>query len=87
MFTVYAIYSAKLDKLYIGQTSDLEQRLISHRDYNKGFTAHMDDWKLIYSEEVPTREEALRREKQLKTGGGKRFLRGLLTGGCYQPYG
>ena len=78
MCTVYALYSKSIDKLYIGQTSDLQQRLISHREFNQGFTARADDWRIIYSEEYSTRTEALKRERQLKSGGGKRFLRDLL---------
>ena len=30
MYVVYAIYSDKFDKIYIGFTSDLEQRMLSH---------------------------------------------------------
>ena len=30
MFTVYVLYSTLFDKIYIGYTSDLEARLISH---------------------------------------------------------
>ena len=78
MFTVYAIYSSKIDRFYIGQTSNLERRLLSHREFSVGFTARANDWELIYSERVGTIEEARKREKQLKSGGGRRFLRGLL---------
>ena len=78
MFTVYAIYSKKIDRFYIGQTSNLEQRLRSHREFDKGFTSRADDWKLIYSEEVNTRPEALKREKQLKSGNGRYFLKSFL---------
>lgn len=78
MFTVYAIYSKSIDKIYIGQTSDIDARLQSHREFNKGFTARASDWELIHSEEVWSRTEALRREKQLKSGNGRLFLRSLL---------
>ncbi|WP_084328472.1 GIY-YIG nuclease family protein [Indibacter alkaliphilus] len=30
MFTVYALYSPAFDKIYVGFTSNLEQRLLSH---------------------------------------------------------
>jgi putative endonuclease len=79
VYTVYALYSESIDRLYIGQTKDLTQRLTSHREYNKGFTARANDWKLIFYEDVPTRSEAIRRERQLKTGSGRRFLRDLLS--------
>jgi putative endonuclease len=78
VYIVYALYSECIDRLYIGQTKDLNQRLRSHREFNRGFTARANDWKLIFYEDVTTRSEAIRRERQLKTGSGKRFLRDLL---------
>ena len=33
MFTVYVLYSEKYDKLYIGDTSDLKKRLLSHNEF------------------------------------------------------
>jgi putative endonuclease len=78
MFTVYAIYSKAIDNIYVGQTSDLAARLKSHKEYNKGFTARADDWQLIYFEEFENRSLALKREKQLKSGNGRVFLRSLL---------
>jgi len=58
MFTVYVIYSSKIDRFYVGQTSNLEQRLRSHREFSKGFTARADYWKLVYSEQHATRRQA-----------------------------
>jgi putative endonuclease len=78
-YSVYAIYSKKLDIIYIGQTSNLEHRLQEHqRGYSK-FTSRADDWALIYSEEAQSRGEAMKRERQLKSAGGRRFLRNLIT--------
>jgi len=39
MFTVYVLYSQKYDKIYIGATSDLENRFLSHNELDtKGYT-------------------------------------------------
>ncbi|WP_225871370.1 GIY-YIG nuclease family protein [Pedobacter cryotolerans] len=39
IFTVYVLYSIKFDKIYVGYTSDLEQRLLSHNVFaTKGYT-------------------------------------------------
>jgi len=35
MFTVYVLYSDDYDKIYIGYTSNLEQRLLSHNKSGK----------------------------------------------------
>ena len=76
---VYALYSAKYDKLYVGEKSDLEDRFRSHNELaTKGWTIRFRPWALLYFEGCIDRTEARRREKQLKTGGGREFLRSLL---------
>ena len=79
MFTVYALYSKKYDKLYIGYTTNLEQRVKSHNELaRKGFTVKFRLWKLIYSEEYRDKKTALKREKELKSHKGRDFLRTLI---------
>ena len=76
---VYALYSAKYDKLYVGETSDLEARFLSHNAWaTKGWTIRYRPWSLLYSEQCTDRRSALEREKQLKSGGGRAFLRSLI---------
>ena len=77
MFSVYCIYSASLDRIYIGQTSNLQKRIKEHqRGYSK-YTSRAKDWELIYSEQVDSRSAAFKLEKQLKSAAGRKFLRGL----------
>jgi putative endonuclease len=80
MFVVYAIYNSDADKIYIGQTSDIDERLRLHNEHTfKGFTSRFrGEWKLVYKEPVATRSEALRREKQLKSGNGRAYIKSLL---------
>lgn len=77
MYTVYAIYNRKNQKIYIGQTVDLEVRLEQHNHKTfKGYTSRFDGlWDLIYSEEAYSRDEALKREKQLKSFRGREFIK------------
>ncbi len=86
MFWVYVIINNK-DKIYIGQTSNLENRLNRHNGFlsnkktsytskNKGL------WKIIYQEKYFTRKEALLREKYLKSHVGRQLIRnGLVAQG------
>ena len=81
MFTVYALYNVAHDKLYIGYTSNLEQRILSHNELGKkGWTIRYRPWVLFYTEEFASKSEAMRREKELKSGKGREFLRGKLIG-------
>jgi len=75
MFIVYALYSPSHQKIYIGFTSGLEQRLLSHNSLGKkGWTIKYRPWKLAYTEEFETKKEAMRREKQLKSAKGREFI-------------
>ncbi len=79
---VYALYNQEASKIYIGQTANLDQRLASHNQkHGNHFTAKFQgEWKLIYSESVTTRSEALKREKQLKSFRGREFLKKYIPG-------
>ena len=84
MFYVYAIYNKERNKIYIGQTADLERRLKRHNGELKSklssFTSkNAGNWELIYSEEIDTRENAMKREKQLKTFKGRLFIKSLFS--------
>ncbi|MDA1338433.1 MAG: GIY-YIG nuclease family protein [bacterium] len=77
-FIVYSLYNTKHDKIYIGQTDNVEVRLEAHKDkrFNKSYTARFDgDWQLIYKELVPNRSLALKREKELKSYKGREFIK------------
>ena len=86
MFSVYVIRSETAGKIYIGHTQDLEKRLREHNDpecYSSKFTKRFPGpWVLLYSESYGTRSEAFRRERWLKTGSGREFLRTHLDLGC-----
>jgi len=55
MFWIYAIYNRSVDKYYIGQTANLEQRLKLHnsKEFKSSYTAKFGGkWELIYSEKI-----------------------------------
>jgi predicted GIY-YIG superfamily endonuclease len=53
--------------LYIGETGDLDLRVAKHNDGRaSGFTARRRPVVPVYSEDHPTRQTALKRERQLK---------------------
>ncbi len=74
MFNVYVIIN-KSGKLYIGQTNNIERRFLEHNEIGKGYTAKYRPWKLIYKEKFESRKEAMQREKYLKTGVGREWIK------------
>ncbi len=66
---------------YTGMTEDLELRLKQHNDKSLSFwTKRGNDWKLIYVEVFDNKTDALKREKWLKSGAGREFLKNNVPG-------
>ena len=55
MFYVYAIYSIEKNYIYVGLTSNIEERLKRHNGLKERTTKFYAPFKLIYLEEVITR--------------------------------
>ena len=54
--------------LYVGVTNDIERRVIEHRTgHSNAFTARYNCRKLVYFEEYSSIDEAIAREKQIKS--------------------
>ncbi|MDQ2658739.1 MAG: GIY-YIG nuclease family protein [Bacteroidota bacterium] len=78
MFYVYAIRSLTHNYIYVGLTDNLERRLSQHNNGQNRTTRPYAPFVLIWSNGYPTRAEARKKEKYLKSGTGKEFLRGLM---------
>lgn len=77
MSYVYVLKSRRFDKIYIGFTSNLNNRIETHNHLkNKGWTKSFMPWELIYYEEYTSKSkgDALKREKQLKTAQGRKYI-------------
>ena len=78
-YFTYVIYSDKFQKIYIGFTKNLEQRLVDHNvRARKGYTIRFRPWRIAYSEEFETEKEARIREKQLKSAKGREFIHKMI---------
>ena len=74
-FFVYAISSVNRNYIYVGLTSNIEERLKRH---NHGYEKTTNPYKpflLLYNEECANRLAARQREKYWKSGIGKEKLR------------
>jgi putative endonuclease len=78
MYYIYAIQSELRNYLYVGMTDNVERRVDQH---NKGYektTRPYLPFRLIHTEKFATRSEARIREKYLKSGIGKEWLRSMM---------
>lgn len=67
--------SDKDNNLYIGWTDDIELRLEKHNKGEVKSTRTRIPFKLVYFEACLSKKKAIKREKQLKTGFGRKFLK------------
>ena len=75
-FVVYILYSKSSGKTYTGMTSDLITRFQFHNlKSTKGYTLRYRPWVVIHVEFFNFKQGALTREKELKSGKGRDWLR------------
>lgn len=75
MFYVYIIESLKDGELYIGYTKDLKKRFEEHNHGLSSATRRYLPWKVIYYEACLNKDDAIRRERYLKTSQGGRLIK------------
>lgn len=80
-FYTYVLMSEKDLKFYTGATNNLDKRLEQHNVGLVSSTKHRLPVILIYYEACLDKHDAFQREKYLKTGMGKRYLKNRLKGG------
>ena len=61
-YTVYVLYSSKFEKIYIGYSSNLKQRVLSHNQLaTKGWTIKFRPWEVVYTEDYVDKPSAMKR--------------------------
>jgi len=79
MYYVYVIRSQKDKHFYVGFTSDLNRRLKRHNDGLVESTRPRKPFDLVYYEACVNKQDAIRREKYLKSTYGKRYIRNRIS--------
>ena len=77
MFKIYIIYSASLDRYYVGSTGNMEDRMFRHNNSGSKSTKSASDWVLVYSEDFETRSEAVQRELEIKGKKSRKYIERL----------
>ena len=80
MYTVYILYSEKIDRYYVGYTSDMGRRLGEHNRKKGKYTDAGIPWVQVHGEGYATREEAMRREREIKGKKSRRYIEDLVHG-------
>lgn len=75
MYYVYVLQSNINKKFYTGCTKDLRKRFTLHNEGRVKSSCKGRPWKLVYYEACVEQVDAYAREKYLKSGMGKRFIK------------
>ena len=75
MYDVYVIVSLSRKYIYVGFTANLNKRLTQHQSGWSRATAPYRPFKLLFTEKYPTQPQAREREKYLKSGIGKEWIK------------
>jgi len=77
-YYVYVLQSEVDRSWYIGYTSYLDKRILEHNSGKTITTKRKMPWTIIYYETSKSKEDAIAREKYLKSGMGRRYLKNRL---------
>jgi len=80
-YYLYILYSESKDRFYIGQTENVDTRLIYH---NSGFvqsTKFGRPWKLVFVKEFTDRGKAMKEEVRLKKAKNRIYLEWYISNG------
>mgnify|MGYP003815099259 FL=1 len=79
MYHVYIIFSEKAKKFYIGQTMDIEKRILQHNTafFEDCSTIIATDWELFYQIDCSTRKQAILIERHIKKMKSRKYLEDL----------
>ena len=78
MHYIYVLRSITDDGFYIGYSANLRKRFRQHSQGDSFATSYRSPWKLIYYDAYLEQADALGRERYLKSGAGRRFLKSQL---------
>ena len=79
VYFVYILYSEKTDRYYIGSTSDIDKRLLKHNLGGTASTRPGRPWKIVYTETLDTKTDALKREKDIKKKKSRKYIEWLIS--------
>jgi len=75
----YILFSSKLNKYYVGSTTDINRRIEDHNRGKEKFTSKGTPWVLVYSETFDELSVARKRERQIKKMKSRKYIESLIN--------
>ena len=81
MHYLYILYSQSVDKYYVGESNNVEERLLKHNvhSYEGSFTKIASDWQVVLIFECVSRNQAISLEKFIKKMKSKIFIKKIVS--------
>ncbi|HLY63278.1 MAG TPA: GIY-YIG nuclease family protein [Terriglobia bacterium] len=76
-FQTYILRSQSSGRFYVGSTENLRRRIFEHNNNRTPSIKNRGPWELFYSESFPTRSEAVRRERHIKSMKSRGYIESL----------
>ena len=83
-YYTYVLKSSQDVRFYTGYTKDLKNRLAEHNSCKVKSTSHRAPFKLVYYEMCLNKQDAIAREKYLKSGFGKKYIKNRIRNYLHQ---
>jgi putative endonuclease len=64
---------------YVGQTHNVEERLLRHNKGYETYTKNKTPWNVVYTESFDSRDQAVRRETEIKSKKSRKYIEWLIT--------
>ncbi len=74
----YILFSSRLDKYYVGSTTDMERRMEEHNRGKEKFSSTGVPWILVYKEIFEELADARKREIEIKKQKSRKYIKSLL---------
>ena len=75
----YILFSNKLNKYYVGSTTDIARRLEEHNRGKEKFTKSGCPWIIVYSEIFAELSDARKRETYIKKQKSRKYIDKLIS--------
>jgi len=78
-YSVYILHSPSSGRYYVGQTQDLETRLLYHNELaENNYSSKHRPWRLVLDLPVPSRSAAMQMEKYIKKRKSRIYVQRLI---------
>ena len=78
-YFVYILYSASINKYYIGHTNDLARRIYEHDLGKEKFTKKGIPWEMKFSCSFDLNTDAIKEERRLKKCKSRKYLENYMN--------